>query len=250
MGRLPKLHCQKHHQDPTIDSIDIKALLIEEDYPEIGDVQYVASYNWLDAKSPVILVPGSPPVWTPPVEDLQLKPDSRDVFRDINAAHYPSYPTEPALRSILALQPDFDLQSVDVVGCGSTIGNLLRFAGSKTKPFRFDVDVIGDTVFFVRRENSPTEVRKDVRGYGHTFPENYTSWEAETRGSISYQRIIQYEFGGLRFLARSETDGYIRDLNSATIKTSAGESSLKEVLTTMAMADSTPSPGQKLQLKS
>jgi hypothetical protein len=43
---------------PTIDSIDIKALLIEEDCPEIVDVEYVASYNWLDAKSPVILVPG------------------------------------------------------------------------------------------------------------------------------------------------------------------------------------------------
>lgn len=70
--------------------------------------------------------------------------------------------------------------------------------GSKTKPFRFDVDLIGDTVFFVRRENSPTGVIKDVRGYGHTFPEKYyTSWEAETRGSISHQRIIQYEFGGL-----------------------------------------------------
>lgn len=197
-----------------------------------------------------ILAIGSPPAWTPPVEDSQLKPDSGDVFRDINAAHYPSYPTEPALRSILALQPGFDLQSVDVVGCGSTIGNLLRFAGSKTKPFRFDIDVVGDTVFFVRRENSPTEVIKDVRGYGHTFPENYTSWEAETRGSISHQRIIQYEFGGLRFLVRSETDGYIRDPNSATIKTSADQSSLEEVLTTMAMADSTPSPGQKLQLKS
>jgi hypothetical protein len=63
-----------------------------------------------------------------------------DVFWEINAAHYP-YPTEPTLRSILALQHDFDLQSVDVVGCGSAVGNLRRIAGSKTKPFRFDVDV-------------------------------------------------------------------------------------------------------------
>jgi hypothetical protein len=179
---------------------------------------------------------GSPPAWTPPVDDAQLKPDSGDVFRDINAAHYPSYPVEPALRSILALQPDFDFQSVDVVGCGSTIGNLLRFAGSTAKPFRFDVDVIGDTVFFVRRENSPTELIKDVRGYGHTFPENYTSWEPETRGSVSHQRIIQYEFGGLRFLVRSETDGYVRDPNSTALKGSGDQASLEESLTTMAMA--------------
>jgi hypothetical protein len=43
---------------PTIDSINSKILLIEEDAPTIQDVEYVASYNWLDGKSPIILVPG------------------------------------------------------------------------------------------------------------------------------------------------------------------------------------------------
>jgi hypothetical protein len=42
----------------TIDSINIKTLLVEEDSPTIQDVEYVASYNWLDGKSPIILVPG------------------------------------------------------------------------------------------------------------------------------------------------------------------------------------------------
>ena len=31
---------------------------MEEDAPTIQDVQYVASYNWLNGTSPVILVPG------------------------------------------------------------------------------------------------------------------------------------------------------------------------------------------------
>jgi hypothetical protein len=43
---------------PTIDSISNRNLLVEEDAPTIQDVQYVASYNWLEGKSPVILVPG------------------------------------------------------------------------------------------------------------------------------------------------------------------------------------------------
>lgn len=43
---------------PSIDSIDIETLLIEEVAPKIADVEYVASYNWLDGKSPTILVPG------------------------------------------------------------------------------------------------------------------------------------------------------------------------------------------------
>lgn len=45
---------------PTIDSINIKTLLTEEDAPTIKGVEYVASYNWVRGKSPVILVPGQP----------------------------------------------------------------------------------------------------------------------------------------------------------------------------------------------
>jgi hypothetical protein len=44
---------------PEVDSISNSAsLLIEENAPKINNVKYVASYNWLDAKSPIILVPG------------------------------------------------------------------------------------------------------------------------------------------------------------------------------------------------
>lgn len=43
---------------PAMDSISIDTLLTEEEAPKIDNVQYVSSYNWLDDKSPVILVPG------------------------------------------------------------------------------------------------------------------------------------------------------------------------------------------------
>jgi len=94
------------------------------------------------------------------------------------------------------------MQSVDVVGCGSTLGNLLRFAGSSSlsKPFRFDVDVVGDAVLFIRKEKSPTELIQDLQGYGHTFPEAYTTWDLEVKNSCSHQRVVQYDFGGLNFL--------------------------------------------------
>lgn len=46
---------------PEIDSIDIKALLIEEDAPEITNVEYIASYNWVDSAKPTVLVPGKHP---------------------------------------------------------------------------------------------------------------------------------------------------------------------------------------------
>ena len=154
---------------------------------------------------------------------------------------------EPAVRSILALQPDFDLGSVDVMACGSTMGNLLRFAGSKSKPFRFDVDIAGDTVFFVRKENSPTELITDIRGYGHTFPETYTTWDSEVRNSCSHQRVIGYEFGGLRFLVRSKTDGYIRPSSPGQLNKDG--SSLGDALGRMVVASAGSSSDQKLLLK-
>jgi hypothetical protein len=151
---------------------------------------------------------------TPPATDPQLKSDSDDVFQDTNAAHFSSYPLEPAVRSLYTMQADFQFQAVDIFGCGSTIENLLRFAGSQAKPFRFDADVIGGTVFFTRKEGSPTELISDLRGYGHTFPEAYTTWDTESRNSCSHQRIIQYDFDDLRILVRTETDGYVKQAAS------------------------------------
>lgn len=198
-----------------IDRINISTLLIEDNAPTIANVNYLASYNWLDAQSPIILVPGSPPAWSPPAQDEKLPGDSGSVFRDINAARYPDYPLEPAVRSILALEPDFNLQALDLIGCGSTIGNLLRFAGSVEKPFRFDADFVGDTVFFIRKERTPTETIDDLRGFGHTFPERYTTWDQDVKGSCSHQRIIEYDFADLHILVRSESDGYIREHDPA-----------------------------------
>ncbi|KAK4983643.1 hypothetical protein LTR50_007100 [Elasticomyces elasticus] len=236
----------------TIDSINIRTLLTEEDAPTIKDVEYVASYNWISGRSPIILVPGSPPAWTPPATDLPLKRDSEDVFRDINAARYPSYPWEPTFRSLQAMQPHYDLKLVDIVGCGSTIGNLLRYAGSQPKSFRFDVDVVEDTVFFVRGESSPTELITDLQGYGHTFPEAYTTWDSEVGSSCSHQRIIQYEFGGLKFLVRTETDAYVKEADAkapSSVVNTTSQSSLDEALGTMAVSSNEVAHDQQLQLK-
>jgi len=91
------------------------------------------------------------------------------------------------------------------------MGNLIRFANADERTFRFYVELVGNTVFLVRKENSPMESIEGVRGYGHTFPEAYTSWEADVENSVSHQRLTQYVFGGLRCLVRCESDGYLKD---------------------------------------
>jgi hypothetical protein len=111
----------------------------------------------------------------------------------------------------LDLNPDFSTADTEIIACGSTMGNLLRFVREQDKPFRFDVQTIGNTVFFVRKENDPRETIPNVRGYGHSFPEQNTTWENDVRGSDTHQRIVQYEFGGFTCLIRYEVDGYIKD---------------------------------------
>lgn len=106
------------------------------------------------------------------------------------------------------MQPGIS-QQTDVVACGSTIGNLLRFLQSEDKSFRILVELVGETMFLIRRENTPRELIPNVYGYGHSFPEAYTTWDSEVKGSTSHQRVLSYRFGGLGFLVRHEGDGYI-----------------------------------------
>lgn len=118
---------------------------------------------------------------------------------------------EPAVQAILAMHPEPLEERVDIVACGSTMGNLLRFVRGEDRPFRMLVEVVGDAVHLIRRENSPKETILGVRGYGHTFPEANTTWDTSVRGSASHQRILRYDFGGLSCVVRHEGDGYLRD---------------------------------------
>lgn len=201
--------------------------------PKISNSEYIASYNWLDGKKATILVPGeytyltetlawkilvlnlrfsgAPPAWTPPKTPPKLQQDQGDYFRDPNAARWPKYPTEAAVQAIYKLNSEFNSHGIDVVGCGSTLGNIMRLARAKEVTFRFNVELVGETLFLVRHERSPTELIEGVYGYGHTFPEAYTTWDAENRGSVSHQRLIKYDVGGLKIVIRSEADGYIKE---------------------------------------
>lgn len=131
---------------------------------------------------------------------------------------------EPAVIASLDADPTIPSQ-VDVVACGSTLGNLLRFVRGEDRPFRMLAYKVRDTLFLVRRENSPTELISDIRGFGHSFPEANTTWEREVKGSASHQRVVRYSFGEMELLVRLEADGYIRDKNAAVASNCTGNSS-------------------------
>lgn len=158
-----------------------------------------------------LIFEGGPPAWTPLKGHPDLPEDKGQYLRDINAARYPRFPMEPSIRALLTMNPDFDTAAVDVVGCGNTVGNLLRFANSQERSFRFIAQVVGETLFMIRKEKSPKQLIENVRGFGHTFPENYTSWEPALEGSVSHQRLVRYKIGTLNCVVRAEADGYLKD---------------------------------------
>lgn len=75
---------------------------------------------------------------------------------------------EPAAKATLAQNPGLDTGNTDIFGCTSTLGNLLRYLKKDDRPFRFTVEAVGRTVFFVRRENAPDEIMAKPNGFGPT----------------------------------------------------------------------------------
>ncbi|KAL0932638.1 geranylgeranyl pyrophosphate synthetase [Colletotrichum truncatum] len=225
---------------------------------QVTECELIASYNWLDRAKPSILIPGAPAKWTPPAETTALREDNGVYYRDKNASRYPTHPMEPAIQAVLSMHPDSLTRKVNLVACGSTLGNLLRFVQGKERPFRMLVEVVGSTVHLIRRENSPTETIDDVRGYGHTFPETYTSWDVDVRGSASHQRVLRYDFGGLSCLVRYEGDGYLKNklMSSsgyAEREVGTGEGTVEELIASLGgnkVSQTSPGSSSQLQMQS
>ncbi|KAM0558363.1 hypothetical protein ACHAPJ_005057 [Fusarium lateritium] len=206
-----------------IERVDRESLEASDDSAraDITNVKAVASYNWISSPSLEIMIPGQPPKWTPMKGPHKLAGDSGEYYRDVNAASYPKHPLEPTIVSVMKMNPN--PIPVNILACGSTIGNLLRFARGVDlhRSFRILVEQVGDAVHFIRRENSPKELIPDVRGFGHTFPEAYTTWDSAVRRSTTHQRIVAYQFGGLDLMIRFEGDGFIETSSPRKINAKA-----------------------------
>lgn len=222
----------------------------------ITDVKQLSSYNWIEAVTPTVAVPGSPSVWSPPPFPRRLPKDSGLVYIAQNAARHPESPLEPLFRALYISNPSFDIRSTDVVSDRNNIRKLLTFVNPSSsrnglESFTIKVEVINDTVIFCREETTTQEFigPHEFRGFGHEFEKSYTRNEIE--GSTGHHRIISYQFGGLKFIIRHETDGYVRGTARAQ---SPDDDVLTRSLRTMSIAPrSTPSalagPGSMLSVK-
>ncbi len=157
-------------------------------------------------------------------------------------------------RAIYKLHPQFDMAGIDVVICRNTMAKLFDSITGTPKSFEIDVECMGNTFLFVRNEKKTTERISCFRGYGFTFPDEYTKWDSEVKGSSSHHRIAQYDFAGLKFLLRFQTDGYLVDHATAAKEarpTAQGDepkmTSLQKLSDSLTLGE--PLPGTEQTLK-
>ncbi|PHH61005.1 hypothetical protein CDD81_971 [Ophiocordyceps australis] len=144
-------------------------------------------------------------LWTPPKVLEKLDPDKGIFYRDRSAAAYPKHPMEPTVVAVMKMQPA--ALCLDVVACSHTFRTLLDYVLEKDTALRMMLEVVGETIHLIRRENSPTEQILGIKGYGHSFPDACTTWDAGLESSLSHQRVIRYCLGGLQVMVRFEPDG-------------------------------------------
>ncbi|KAL9112425.1 MAG: hypothetical protein Q9227_003267 [Pyrenula ochraceoflavens] len=186
----------------------------------ITDVKLLSSYNWLEASTPTISIPGSPALWSALGSPQRLKKDSGLVYIAQNAARHPESPLEPLFRALFITQPSFDIRTTDVVTDRNNIRKLLSFIDPRLlknglEKFTISVEVTKNTAIFCRDETKTVEHigPQEFRGYGHEFEKAYTS--TQVSGSTGHHRIISYRFADLNFIVRHETDGYV-DVDEGT----------------------------------
>ena len=210
----------------------------------ITDVKHLASYNWIEASTPTIVVPGSPAQWSPPQGNGRVKKDSGLVYIAQNAARHPDSPLEPLFRSLYIENPSFDISSIDVVTDRNNIRKLLSFINRTLSkdgldPFTIQVETTGRTAIFCRDETATHEVigPNKFRGFGHEFEKAYTT--PQIKSSTGHHRIISYRLGGLSLLVRHETDGCVSDLKPGVKNHESTGDNLANVLKSLSLSSDT-----------
>ena len=219
----------------------------------ITDVKHLSSYNWIEAPTPTIAIPGSPCLWSAPTAPRQLKKDSGLVYIAQNAARHPDSPLEPLFRALYTANPSFDICSIDIVTDRNNIRKLLSFINPGTtrnglEAFTINVEVAKTTVIFSRAETATHEFigPYEFKGFGHEFEKTYTT--SQIKGSTGHHRILSYRFSDLNFIVRHETDGYVANKTPPSPNGKELESdSLSSMLGSLSLSSSGSPPNPRIE---
>jgi len=170
----------------------------------VENVVPIASYSWLDERTPTIAVPSSPSVWAERALPLQCKPDTAVQYINQNAFRCPDSPLTPLVESVRNWAPEFDFSTIDIVTDRNNLRKLIGWAQGSKDEFRIDLQRAGDgTVLFSRWQAKTREPPQ--RSYAHEFEKSMTRNQGGNPGE-NHHRIVTYDFAGLNLLVRFEVD--------------------------------------------
>jgi hypothetical protein len=235
---------------PEISRLDLKDF--KSTSASITDIKHLSSYNWIEAPTPTICVPGCPSLWSPSKVSKRLKKDSGLVYIAQNAARHPESPLEPLFRALYLSDPTYDIRAIDIVSDRNNIRKLLSFINPSStrnglEPFTIGVEVTGNIAVFCREETATTDfiAPHEFKGFGHEFEKANTVSQIE--GSTGHHRIISYRFGDLSFIVRYEADGYVTTPTKGSSSTSTEQenNNLSNLLESLSLTSTILPPKQK-----
>jgi len=174
-------------------------------------IKPIASYSWIDAPVPTMVVPGSPWIWAderPPVKQVPLDRGVQQIHHDASKMGNERSPLLPLFAAIDALHgDDFCYRDLDLCTDRNGLRKLLRYVdGVRAEDdFRIDVDLAGKTCLFTRREEEAVLAGQNT-GYGHEYLKATTRIPEGCERMLDHKRIVTYKFGSLNVLLSFTAD--------------------------------------------
>ncbi|KAF7357280.1 hypothetical protein MSAN_01323400 [Mycena sanguinolenta] len=194
----------------------------------VTGLENIGSYNWMNASSPTIMVPGkfrnrkcSPPEWQNKPTPYQVPADTGMFFVDQNGFRMPSAVLLPIIMAVDKTREasdsiggfDWSSEKIDFVTDRNGLRKLLRWindAGTNPAPkdFRIDTQLAGNTVLLNRWE-AQTRAKYSGYTYGFNFEKASTDPALGCEESTGHHRIVKYDLNGLKMVVRFEVDACI-----------------------------------------
>jgi len=179
-------------------------------------IKPVASYSWIDAPVPTIIVPGSPWIWADeraPVEQVPLDAGVQQIHHNASKMGNHS-PMLPLFAAIDAMHDDYAYKELDLVTDRNGLRKLLRYIDNADAEdnFRIDIDLVGKTCLFTRQEEDTVRGGQNI-GYGNEYLKAATRVPSGCEKMLDHNRIITYKFGSLNILVGFTADACIEPKN-------------------------------------
>ncbi|KAK7050562.1 hypothetical protein R3P38DRAFT_2865875 [Favolaschia claudopus] len=215
---------------------------------KITNFESIGSYNWKNAASPTIIVPGSPPEWQNKQTPYQVPPDTGIFFSDQNGFRMPQAVLLPLIVAVDKVQSesanasnagtfDWAAENIDFITDRNGLRKLLRWiedagANPESRNFRIDLQLAGNTVLMNRWE---TETRVNYSGYtyGFNFEKASTDPAIGCEGSTGHHRVVKYDLDGLRMVVRFEVDACLPASAKAKSSGSAKASTIDDLVASL-----------------